>query len=186
MFVCINLTISCLKCVCGRVCMGYPTFWCHRKTYLCCPAVKWMPVPLFASLFAADLYEPCSLTRVCVFLSLSHSNVCPPTGQCPNGLSCFPSLSLCKYSGSPSDFTRTRPLRARLFQRTHTTTHTLSHTQCAHLSLPSHHFFFSQIVVLQYKTGIKLYLMYHYNWSPIPVINHHKKKAHFKTSVCKE
>lgn len=43
-----------------------------------------------------------------VFLSLSHSNVCPSTGQCPNGLSCFPSLSLCKYSGSPSDFTRSR------------------------------------------------------------------------------
>ena len=49
-----------------------------------------------------------SHAHVCLF-SLSHSNVCPPTGQCPNGLSCFPSLSLCKYSGSPSDFIRTRP-----------------------------------------------------------------------------
>lgn len=50
-----------------------------------------------------------AFSRTCVcFLSISHSDVCPPTGQCPNGLSCFPSISLCKYSGSASDSTRTR------------------------------------------------------------------------------
>ena len=77
------------------------------------------------------LYETCFLTHVCVFLSLSHSNVCPPTGQCPNGLSCFPSLSLCKYSGSPSDFTWTRPRSAHTLVST-------EHTQtlCTPLSSP--------------------------------------------------
>lgn len=68
---------------------------------------QWLFSPLCFPMFDSDLYETCFLMHAC-FLSLSHSNVCPSTGQCPNGLSCFPSLSLCKYSGSPSDFTRTR------------------------------------------------------------------------------
>lgn len=65
------------------------------------------------------------LSHACVcFLSLSHSDVCPPTGQCPNGLSCFPSLSFCKYSGSRSSFTRVRPssvhacLKANMYTQT--------------------------------------------------------------------
>lgn len=98
----------------------------RRRVCVCRAAVNWTLVPLCASVFDSDLYETCSLTHICVcFLSLSHSNVCPPTGQCPNGLSCFPSLSLCKYSGSPSDFTRTGP---RSVHACLNAKHT--HTQC--------------------------------------------------------
>lgn len=73
-----------------------------------------------------------------VFLSLSHSNVCPSTGQCPNGLSCFPSLSFCKYSGSPSDFTRSRQrsVHACLNATTHAT-HSVNVCLCLSSFFPS-------------------------------------------------
>lgn len=91
------LTAACLQVdTCPSVCM------CHAE-------VQWMPVPQRASwVWRRLIWNLLSHACVC-FLSLSHSDVCPPTGQCPNGLSCFPSLSFCKYSGSRSDFTRTRP-----------------------------------------------------------------------------
>ena len=124
------LHVGVCVCVCG-------VMWCCVFVSVC---VQRSHLPRPVSVFGAHLYETDSLTHmyVCVF-SLSHSNVCPPTGQCPNGLSCFPSLSLCKYSGSPSDFTRARPRSAHASLNAHTHTHMpyVTHTLhiCLYLSL---------------------------------------------------
>lgn len=139
------------------------------------------------SLFHADLYEPFALSRTCVCfslsLSLSHSHVCPPTGQCPNGLSCFPSISLCKYSGSASDPTRTRLLSAHacLEGKKNTRTRAVFLSPSLYLTVGK---CFSvrnlEIIHRTSQTMEKPWYMFSMN---IPCISRHKKSPNFTSLV---